>query len=73
MFLKVFIFENILFLSNLLNDVLHFELGKKCRYSELFWSECGEMRTRITLNADTFRAVLVLEFYLKNGQKQKRR
>ena len=32
-------------------------LRKKC-YSELFWSECGKMRTRITLKADTLSAVI---------------
>ena len=33
-------------------------LRKKCPYSELFWSECGKMQTRITLNTDTFQAVI---------------
>ena len=32
-------------------------LRKKFPYSELFWSECGKIRTRITPNTDTFHAV----------------
>ena len=32
-------------------------LREKCPYSELFWSGCGIMRTRITSNTDTFHAV----------------
>ena len=39
-------------------------LHKKCRHAELFWSvfsrirtKCWKMRTRITLNTDTFHAV----------------
>ena len=32
-------------------------LREKCPYSELFWSECGKMRTRITPNTDTFYTV----------------
>ena len=32
-------------------------LRKKCPYSELFWSECGKIRTRITPNTDTFYVV----------------
>ena len=35
----------------------HSTLRKKCPHSELFWSECGKMRTRITPNMDTFHAV----------------
>ena len=35
-------------------------LPKKCPYSELFWSEWGKMRTRITPNTDTFHAVGIL-------------
>ena len=27
-------------------------LRKKCLYSELFWSECGKIRTRITPNTE---------------------
>ena len=41
---------------------------KNCPYSELFWSafsriqsECGEMRTKITANTDTFHAVKQIE------------
>ena len=34
-------------------------LRKKCPYSELFWSERGKIRTRITPNTDTFYAVSV--------------
>ena len=34
-------------------------LRKKCLYSELFWSECRKMRTRITPNMDTFYAVRI--------------
>ena len=34
-------------------------LRKKCRYSKLFWSECGKIRTRITPNMDTFDAVSI--------------
>ena len=34
---------------------------KKCPFSELFWSKCGKMRTRITPNIDTFHAVVVLD------------
>ena len=37
-------------------------LRKKCPYSELFWSECGKMRTRITPNTDTFHAMNFTEF-----------
>ena len=33
-------------------------LPKKCLYSELFWSECGKIQTRISPNTDTFYAVL---------------
>ena len=33
-------------------------LRKPCPYSELFWSKCGEMRTRITPNTNTFYSVL---------------
>ena len=43
-------------------------LRKKCLYSELFWSvlclirtEYGEIVFRITLNTDTFHAVLVIK------------
>ena len=32
---------------------------KKCLYSELFWSKCGKIRTRIAPNTDTFHAVTV--------------
>ena len=35
-------------------------LRKKCPYSELFWSKCGKMRSRITSNTDTFHAVFQL-------------
>ena len=35
----------------------HSTLRKKCPHSELFWSECGKMRTRITPNIDTYHAV----------------
>ena len=31
--------------------------NKKCPYSDLFWSECGKMWTRITLNTNNFQAV----------------
>ena len=37
----------------------HSTLRKKCPHSELFWSEYGKMRTRITPNMDTFHAVFV--------------
>ena len=33
-------------------------LRKKCPYSELFWSVFSRIRTRITLNTETFCAVL---------------
>ena len=32
-------------------------LHEKCPYSEIFWSECGEIWTRKTQNTDTFQAV----------------
>ena len=32
-------------------------LRKKCLYSELFWSKCGKIRNRITLNTDTLSVV----------------
>ena len=32
-------------------------LPKKCPYLELFWSECGKIRTGITQNKYTFYAV----------------
>ena len=35
-------------------------LREKCPYSELFWSECGKMRTRITRKTDSFYAVTEL-------------
>ena len=35
-------------------------LRKKCPYSELFWSECREIRTGITPNMDPFRAALIM-------------
>ena len=38
--------------------LLYLTLRKKCPYSELFWSECGKIRTRITPNKGTFYAVL---------------
>ena len=31
---------------------------KKYPYWELFWSKCGNIRTRITPNTDTFHAML---------------
>ena len=39
----------------------HSTLRKKCPHSELFWSECGKMRTRITLYTNTFHAVDILK------------
>ena len=39
----------------------HSTLRKKCPHSELFWSECGKMRTRITLYTNTFHAVYILK------------
>ena len=33
-------------------------LRKNCPYSELFWSEYGKIRNRITPNTDTFHVVL---------------
>ena len=48
---------------------LSLTLPKKCPYSELFWSvysaslpiksKCGKIRTKITLNTNTFHVVLV--------------
>ena len=38
-----------------------YSLRKKCPHSELFWSECGKMRTRITLYTNTFHAVDILK------------
>ena len=35
---------------------------KKCPYSEFFWSECGEIRTRNTPNTDTFHACYILQY-----------
>ena len=37
---------------------------KKFSYSDLFWFECGKIRTRITPNKDTFYAVLLTELKL---------
>ena len=37
---------------------------EKCLYSELFWSECGKMRSRISPNTDTFYAVTRKVWYL---------
>ena len=34
-------------------------LREKCPYSELFWSKCGKIRTRITPNTDTFYPVCI--------------
>ena len=39
-------------------------LRKKCSYLDLFWSECGKIRTRITPDKDTFYAVLLTELKL---------
>ena len=39
-------------------------LHEQCPYSELFWYECGKIRTRITLNKDTFYAVIVAKIVL---------
>ena len=33
-------------------------MREKCLYSELFWSACSRIPTRITLNTDTFYAVM---------------
>ena len=33
-------------------------LRENCPYSEFYWSECGKIRTRKTLNTQTFHAVL---------------
>ena len=41
-------------------------LHKKCSYSELFWSKCGKIRTRIAPNMDTFHAVTVNAKLLQN-------
>ena len=43
----------------------HSTLRKKCPHSELFWSECGKMRTRITPNMDTFHAVQTTDLVCK--------
>ena len=37
-------------------------LREKCPYSELSWSECEKMRTRITSDMDTFQAVRCLDY-----------
>ena len=39
-------------------------LSRKFSYSDLFWSECGKIRTRITPNKDTFYAVPLTELKL---------
>ena len=39
-----------------INDFMK-NLRKKRPYPELFWSESGKIRTRITPNTDTFHAV----------------
>ena len=38
------------------NGDTSFSLHEKCPYSELLWSKCGEIRTRITPNTDNFYA-----------------
>ena len=38
-------------------------LRKKYPYSELFWSECGKMWTRITPNMDAFHAVNKTDYW----------
>ena len=43
----------------LLWDRLKDPLRKKCPYSELFWSTFSRIRTRITLNMDTFHVVII--------------
>ena len=40
-----------------LNLIRQETLREKCPYSELFWSKCRGMRTRITPNTNTFYAV----------------
>ena len=37
--------------------LLNQSLRKKCQYPELFWFECEEIQTRITLNTDTFKVL----------------
>ena len=39
-------------------------LGKKCPYSEFFWSECRKISTRKTPNTDTFLAVIQFILFL---------
>ena len=38
----------------------HLQLREKCPYSELFWFECGKIRTRITRNKNIFHTVYFL-------------
>ena len=42
------------------NIIANPALRKKYPYSELFLSECGNIRARITPNTDTFHAVLII-------------
>ena len=44
--------------SSSINGILKLMLRKKFPYLELFWSKCGKIRTRITLNTDTLRSAI---------------
>ena len=60
--LEYFFMHNI-FSSDKCDFIHRQSLRKKCLYSELFWSECGKIQTRITLNIDTFHTVSSKNFF----------
>ena len=45
-----------------------FTLCKKCPYLELFWTVISRIRTRITPNTDTFRAVEATTCFYKANE-----
>ena len=58
-FQKKFFIEDIRITASVWRGKLNksLSLRKKCPYSELFWSKCGEMWTGIAPNTDTFHAL----------------